>query len=461
MSNISTLIQKYDVPTPRYTSYPTVPYWDESTFDAHTWQQLVREAFERNRTGGLSLYIHLPFCEKLCTYCGCNKRITTNHKVEEPYIDSVLREWDMYLALFDQKPVLKELHLGGGTPTFFSADNLQHLLGNILQQVTPAPEHEFSFEAHPNNTTAQHLQTLYNLGFSRLSLGIQDFDERVQFIINRPQTFEKTKQTFDEARQIGYQSINADIIFGLPLQTEDSIRLTIGRVCELMPERIAFYSYAHVPWKSPAQRRYTEADLPKAETKRRLYELGRELLQKAGYIEIGMDHFALPNDALFKSVNNGTMHRNFMGYTTQHTELMLGLGVSSISDTWTAFAQNHKEVEEYEAIVNSGQLPVVKGHILNNEDQYIRRHILNLMCQGTTSWDTNSTYAPLMQETLQRLQPLANDGLVILSTNNIPNQVQVTITENGKLFLRNIALQFDTRYWGKQANDKPIFSKSI
>ncbi|RIJ34347.1 oxygen-independent coproporphyrinogen III oxidase [Pontibacter oryzae] len=447
------LLAKYDVPSPRYTSYPTVPFWDEAPLTKARWMEHVKQAFRKtNRSEGISLYLHLPFCEQLCTYCGCNKRITKNHAVETPYVQALLQEWEQYLAAFDEKPRLAELHLGGGTPTFFSAQNLELLLTKLLEKAEVLPDAAFSVEVHPNATQADQLQVLYKLGFRRLSVGIQDFDPRVQLAINRIQTFEQTKYVFGVARSIGYKSINADVIYGLPHQTADCVRHTIARVNELRPERIAFYSYAHVPWKSKAQRRYSEADLPAPAAKRALYELGKELLQQAGYNEIGLDHFALPADELCLAAQHGTLHRNFMGYTPRQTTLLIGLGASSISDTGTAFMQNLKEVEAYEAQVATGQLPLLKGHELTQQDLILRKHILNLMCRLGTRWtDEEEVYFP---ETLDRLYFLAEDGLLCLH----PNHLQVL--EAGRPFLRNIAMCFDARLW--QANPSaPVFSRSI
>lgn len=450
-SDIRSLIQKYDIPCPRYTSYPTVPHWKDAP-SSKEWEDSVKQAFDRSYSKGISLYIHLPYCEKLCTYCGCNKRITANHAVEEPYIDTLLKEWQLYHTLFGRQPIVSEIHLGGGTPTFFSASHLQYLIENILS-TSYIPSHpEFSLEIHPNYTKKAQLQTLYHLGFRRLSVGVQDFDEKVQYIINRPQTFEQTKRVFEDARQIGYTAINADIIYGLPLQTTNSIRMTIDRVRELRPERIAFYSYAHVPWKSPAQRRYTETDLPQADQKRALYELGRELLLEAGYHEIGMDHFALPADELYKAHQQGTLHRNFMGYTTQSTELLIGLGASSISDTWNAFAQNNKEVEAYMHEVEQDRLPISKGHMLTDEDLAVRKHILNLMCKHNTSWTGKTPH--YLKDALIRLKALEEDGLVELDSHHIQ------VSQTGKLFIRNIAMQLDEHYWQSQST-QPAFSKSI
>src|SRR5665213_448567 len=379
------LAQKYNVAAPRYTSYPTMPYWDIDFFDQQSWTQSVKLSFEESKGNGISLYIHLPFCESLCTYCGCNTRITKNHVVEEPYINAVLREWEMYKQIIGESPVIREIHLGGGTPTFFSAQNLHLLINGILDGAQLHAKSEFSFEAHPGNTSAEHLQTLYNLGFRRLSLGIQDFDPKVQFIINRHQSFKQVQKVTEEARRIGYTSINYDLIYGLPLQTFEGLADTMHLVAELMPDRIAFYSYAHVPWLKPGQRKFTELDLPVDAEKRKLYEIGKEMFNKAGYVEIGMDHFALKTDSLYKASLSGKLHRNFMGYTHNYTQLMIGLGVSSISDTWFSYMQNVKKVEDYQALIAKGTFPIFKGHLLNEEDLVLRKHISNIMCRFETS----------------------------------------------------------------------------
>ncbi|MFN6943451.1 MAG: oxygen-independent coproporphyrinogen III oxidase [Cytophagaceae bacterium] len=449
--NSSNLIQKYNTPTPRYTSYPTVPYWEKESINEEKWLEHVAEVFDKS--DNISLYIHLPFCEQLCTYCGCNKRITVNHQVEQPYIDSVLKEWKIYLKHFSKKPVITELHLGGGTPTFFSPENLERLLTEIYKDAIVPENAEYSVEVHPNYTKKEHLTTLHALGFRRLSVGIQDFDIKVQFAINRIQSFEQTKRVFDDAREVGFTSINGDIIYGLPFQSLESIKHTVEAINKLRPERIAFYSYAHVPWKSKAQRRYSEENLPSDNEKRELYEFGRNLLTTSGYAELGMDHFALPQDELHKAKNEKRMHRNFMGYTTQNTNLLIGLGASSIGDTWDAFMQNTKEVEEYEKVVNEGRLPVYTGHILTEEDLYIRRHILNLMCNFQTSWDIEYVH-PSFAEGLKKVREFEKDGLVIIT----PQKLEVT--EEGKPFIRNICMCFDARLWRK-VPDTPVFSKSI
>ncbi|CAN5568840.1 hypothetical protein BH23BAC1_BH23BAC1_45600 [soil metagenome] len=337
------LIKKYNVPAPRYTSYPTVPYWDKEQISSRSWIEVVKRAFmESNKEKGISLYIHLPFCESLCTYCGCNTRITKNHKVEDEYIDAVMKEWQFYLQQFSEKPIIRELHLGGGTPTFFSPENLWQLISNILGTAEMHPSADFSFEGHPNNTTEKHLQVLFDLGFRRVSFGIQDLDLKVQYAIHRIQPYENVEAVSKEARRIGYTSINFDLIYGLPFQTSESVLSTIEKFAQLMPERIAFYSYAHVPWLKPGQRGYSEDNLPDNEVKRKLYESGKEKLNSLGYINIGMDHFALPGDSLYEAFHEGKLHRNFMGYTVCHTDLLVGLGTSAISDAKYGYMQNNK-----------------------------------------------------------------------------------------------------------------------
>lgn len=451
----SSLVNKYNIPGPRYTSYPTVPFWDESGFSAEQWKHTVIRSFhESNDEEGISLYIHLPFCEQLCTFCACHKRITKQHSVETPYLETVLKEWDLYLKLFGKKPKIKELHLGGGTPTFFSPANLKILLEGIFSKSEIAEYPEFSFEGHPNNTTREHLQTLYDLGFRRCSFGVQDYDPQVQKAINRIQPFENVEQVTRWAREIGYTSVSHDLVFGLPFHSWEKMEFTIRKTLELRPDRLAFYSYAHVPWiKGVGQRGFDENDLPSGDEKRKLYENGKVLLEQLGYKEVGMDHFALEHDDLYQSMINGKIHRNFMGYTSSKTQLMVGLGMSAISDSWYAFAQNEKTVEAYQKRVEQGEIPVIKGHILNNEDLIIRKHILNLMCRLRTTWNSETVF-PELPLALGALKEMENDGLVELSENSI------TITEQGRAFTRNVAMTFDLRMMRNQPETR-IFSMTI
>ena len=450
------LVNKYNVAGPRYTSYPTVPYWDNTTFSLQAWKQSLKQSFdESNELEGVSLYLHLPFCESLCTFCGCHKHITKRHEVEEPYIKALLKEWDLYREVLGYKPKIKELHLGGGTPTFFSPENLNRLLTGIIKVSEVARDYEFSFEGHPNNTTREHLQVLFELGFRRVSFGVQDYNLKVQKAINRVQPFENVKHVTEMAREIGYTSIGHDIIFGLPFQTEKDVIETINKTQFLMPDRIAFYSYAHVPWiKGNGQRGFNDADLPSGSSKRQQYETGKDLLEKVGYVEIGMDHFALKSDSLYKAMEHESLHRNFMGYTTSKTKTMIGLGVSSISDSWYGFAQNTKSFNEYYKLVDEGILPVYRGHILNTEDLIIRRHILNLMCHFKTSWlDTKMMFSQL-PEVLIKLKEFELDGLLEFE------RKQVTVTEKGKPFIRNICMAFDLLLQRKKP-DTQLFSMTV
>lgn len=453
---MNNLIQKYNVPCPRYTSYPTVPYWEENLFDYQKWKDtLVRSFAESNKTEGISIYIHLPFCENLCTFCGCNKRITKQHSVEEPYIKALLKEWDLYCNLFDEKPQIKEIHLGGGTPTFFSENNLKILLEGIFSKATLAPDYEFGFEGHPNNTTKEHLQTLYNLGFRRVSFGVQDYSPVVQKAINRIQPFENVKQVTLWAREIGYESISHDLVFGLPFQQLSDISDTINKTISLKPDRLAFYSYAHVPWiKGNGQRGFKDEDVPKNEQKREMYEKGKQLLSENGYLEIGMDHFSLASDALYKSYQSKTIHRNFMGYTSSKTQLMIGLGVSSIGDTWYSFAQNEKTIEDYYASLEKDILPISRGHLLNSEDLIIRKHILNIMCLLKTSWENLLMQIPEIESIKDNLSEMENDNLIQFTEKGL------VVTEQGRPFVRNICMAFDLRL-KRKAPETRLFSMSI
>lgn len=452
----TSLIQKYNVPGPRYTSYPTVPYWEEQYFSLEQWKQTLKRSFaESNQTEGISLYIHLPFCESLCTFCGCHKRVTKRHEVEQPYIQAVLKEWDLYCELLEEKPMIKEIHLGGGTPTFFSIEHLTQLIKGILAKAEIAPEHEFSFEGHPNNTTYEHLQGLYDLGFRRVSYGVQDYNETVQKAIHRIQPYENVKQVTKWAREIGYTSISHDLVFGLPFQSLDDVLTTIGQTNTLMPDRLALYSYAHVPWiKGNGQRGFKDADVPKDEIKRQCYEEGKKKLLAHGYHEIGMDHFALESDSMYQAFKEGSLHRNFMGYTASKTQVMIGLGISSISDSWYSFAQNIKTIEEYYECLEQNEIPVVKGHVLSQEDLIIRKHILNLMCSFTTSWADEHMQFAEIDEVLEQLKEMSQDQLIKIVDSS------VTILEKGKPFVRNICMAFDLRLKRKMPENR-IFSMTI
>jgi oxygen-independent coproporphyrinogen-3 oxidase len=432
-----------------------VPVWKE-TIAKQDWIETFRKQFTAyNSKEGISLYLHLPFCESLCTYCGCNKKITTNHSVEQEYITALRREWELYLGLMNERPVIRELHLGGGTPTFFSPSNLANMMDFIFKDSIIHHQHEFSIEGHPNNTTGTHLQTLYDLGFTRVSYGVQDNDPEVQRIINRIQPLENVKKATDEARRIGFKSVNYDLIYGLPRQTLQNLEKTLLQTLDLKPDRVAFYSYAHVPWTSRGQRLFDENDLPSANEKMQLYLLGKKMFTEAGYVDIGMDHFALPADDLNIAREEGRLHRNFMGYTTQRTSILLGLGVSSISDTGVAFAQNEKALHDYYTSINKGDLAVFRGYFLNEEDQAFRKYILDISCKGQTQF--RQEHLALIREfSFPELEKMNADGLLDY------DEEGVQVTELGRHFIRNICSAFDL-YLRRNKTDlgKPVFSKAI
>jgi oxygen-independent coproporphyrinogen-3 oxidase len=452
MNDYATLLKKYDVPVPRYTSYPTVPQWQTKIFDTNTWQQKLKLAFdESNAAKGISLYIHLPFCESLCTYCACNTRITKNHAVEEKYIQALMQEWALYENVFESKPILRELHIGGGTPTFFSSVNLDALLTKLLSRVTLHPDYEFSLEGHPNNTTAEHLDVLQKHGFKRISFGVQDLSSQVQKAIHRIQPFENLERVVSQSRIRGFTSVSFDLIYGLPFQTVSSIAETMKQVLTLRPDRISFYSYAHVPWLKPGQRGYEDADLPSDLRKRTLYETGRSRLIMAGYVEIGMDHFGLLHDALYKAQRAGKLHRNFMGYTTTNTDILIGLGASSISETTYGYAQNRKEVEAYQQAVAAGTLPVWKGHLHAGDDRLRKAIILSLSCHGFAKME--DVKAVIDEAHMEMLEEMEQEGLLYI------NQNDLRVTQTGFTFIRNICQVFDG--YADVVKDRVVYSRAI
>jgi oxygen-independent coproporphyrinogen-3 oxidase len=433
------IIDKYNVPGPRYTSYPTVPFWKNDPLSSEEWLTTIQRNKAFFNSSDISVYVHLPFCESLCTFCGCHKRITKNHDSEFPYVNAVLKEWEMYHEKLNMNPTIRELHFGGGTPTFFSPSELIRLLKGLFKAEKVDPEFvELSIEAHPTNTTDEHLTELFTFGFRRLSLGIQDYSPVVQKAIHRIQSFDQVKAVHNKARQMGYKSISHDLVFGLPKQTLEDISDTVTKTLELRPDRISLYSYAHVPWvKGNGQRGFDASDLPKSEVKRELYEKAKSMLEAEGYKEIGMDHFALAHDDLSKAFNSKTLHRNFMGYTTQDTNLMIGLGMSAISDSWFGFAQNDKSVEGYVAQIEKGQLPVFRGHLLSELDVEIRQYILDLMCHFETEFKSDSKFKEVHTLIKKRLKGMISDGLVGLQGE------KVTVTPEGIPFVRNCCMIFD------------------
>ncbi|ABZ93649.1 Coproporphyrinogen oxidase [Leptospira biflexa serovar Patoc strain 'Patoc 1 (Ames)'] len=443
------LLEKYDTPAPRYTSYPTVPYWTDSPTTEECIQSLETYLFPKESK--LAVYLHIPFCETLCTFCGCNTSITKNHTVEEPYVSAIQKELLLYIK---NVPSLKgkelsELHLGGGSPTYLSDYNLQSTIESILNQLAPSQNPQYSIEVDPRRTRVSQLKLLRQLGFHRISLGVQDFDPEVQRLVNRIQPFELTENITLEARALGFDSVNFDLIYGLPKQSLDSMKFTIEKTLELKPDRIAFYSYAHVPWIKASQRLFTENDLPEPTLKRELYEMGRTLLEKEGYREIGMDHFALPHDKLWKAFHSKQLHRNFMGYSDSKTDVMLGLGSSAISETPNLFFQNIKLEMKYRKSLVDGILPILRGHKLTNSDQLRKELILQLM----TSWEVKVPN-DLQSHVRQFLTEMEKDNLVNWQKDTL------VVTETGKPFLRIVAMAFDEKLQLSQPT-KPVFSKAI
>jgi oxygen-independent coproporphyrinogen-3 oxidase len=448
---VNSLFKKYDVPAPRYTSYPTVPYWTDSpTVDE--WIASLRAVFTKP-DASWSLYLHIPYCESLCTFCGCNTVITRDHGVESPYVDKILIEWNRYL---EQVPEIKErglrqLHLGGGTPTFLAPKELERLLTPILSAVKRDPsDFEGSVEIDPRRTTREHLEVLYRLGFRRVSLGVQDFDPEVQRIVNRVQPVEITRSITEIAREIGFESVNFDLIYGLPKQDAEKFLKTAEMTVQLRPDRIALYSFALVPWIKKVQRIFKDEDVPNGTDKRGIYEVARKILLDGGYVEIGMDHFALPTDSLAKSIGKGELHRNFMGYTDHRTDALLGIGLSAISETPTCFHQNEKVLPVYERLLAEGKIPSLRGHKLTEADRAHREQILGLMTIGKTKFLDAAEKA----DVLVFLEEPIRDGLAIIEGDTIQ------VTEIGKPFLRNICMAFDRRLREKAPTTR-TFSQAV
>lgn len=448
----SDLLEKYDVPAPRYTSYPTVPYWSDSP-RTEQWLEALRQGFQQAERVPWSLYIHTPFCESLCTFCGCNTSITKNHDKELPYVNHIVREFDLYVQKVPEflSHPLKEIHLGGGSPTWFSAENLKRMVAPILDRVKICPDDfDGAIEVDPRRATLEQLKTLFDLGFRRISLGIQDFNPETQRLVNRIQPYELTKSVNDMARDLGYTSVNFDLIYGLPMQTPESVRDMAMRTLELRPDRIALYSFAKVPWIKPAQRLFKDEDLPEGPAKRELYEIAREVLISGGYLEIGMDHFALESDGLAIAQSKGKLHRNFMGYTDKRTDVLLGLGVSSISEAPTCFHQNEKVLPVYERQVDGGEIPTFRGHLLTAEDQKQREQILEFMTRGRVRLHDGAQEADVKEF----LAPLIADQIVSVKGG------LMELTPKGFPFLRNVCMALDLRLRREKPETK-VFSQAL
>jgi oxygen-independent coproporphyrinogen III oxidase len=423
------LVEKYNRAGPRYTSYPPVPFWNNNLKE-QDWVAHLKASYRPEM--GVDLYVHVPFCETLCYYCGCSRTITKNHDVEKDYLSLILKEWALYQERLGFIPKINSLHLGGGTPTFLSSENLNLLVSHLLRTKTPA--FVGSIEIDPRTCKKEHIDVLVKNEFSRVSLGIQDFDPEVQKAINRFQPVSLIEGLMSELRSKGIMSINFDLIYGLPNQSLETVRRTVQEVARLSPDLIAFYSYAHLPEKIRNQRLIDEKTLPQGAEKRELYETGKTLLREEGFVEIGMDHFAKEKSFLYRAKQENKLNRNFMGYLDKKSNVLIGLGPTAISESGDSFSQNQKELKAYRELISKGSLPVEKGHHLSLEDKEAQMIIQNLMCQERAEISDHLVHNKLI---LKELQELENDGILRRNENVI------SITELGKPFIRNVAMIFD------------------
>jgi len=451
------LIVRYGGRGPRYTSYPTALQFNESL----TPDDYRDKAAESNASDvPLSLYVHIPFCHSLCYYCGCNKIVTRNEARVERYIEMLYREIEMQSRLFDRSRKVEQLHFGGGTPTYLDNEQLSELLGKLRDAFNfdDSENREFSIEVDPRTVDADGIRHLANLGFNRLSLGIQDFEPVVQEAVNRAQTPGEVTNLVDSAIDAGFGSISFDLIYGLPHQTVESFNRTLDIVIDMKPDRLAVYNYAHLPQRFKGQRMINADDIPTPEVKLELLHHTIDKLCAAGYDYIGMDHFALPDDELVQARFDGTLQRNFQGYSTHRQCDLVSLGVSGISGIGNMFAQNAVTTMEYEAIIESGELPIKKGILVDDDDLKRAAVIQALMCYDSLSFDDFSAeqgidFRKYFADEIKRLQPLVDDGLIEL------DDAGITITQKGRLLLRSIAMVFD-RYIDQAQNDNR-FSKAI
>lgn len=442
------LLRRYDRPGPRYTSYPTAPnFHDGFGVDdyAHVATHSNVGAFSRQ----LSLYAHVPFCHSPCFYCGCNRKITRDTALGETYLARLLKEVALVAPLFDQDREVIQVHLGGGTPNFLAPELLARLLEAMGRHFhfSDRPERDFSIELDPRFVSTRDIAALAGMGFNRASLGVQDFDPQVQAAINRIQGVEQTLEVLDACRKYGMRSVNVDLIYGLPLQTQAGFARTLDTVVAARPDRLAIYGYAHLPHMFRAQRQIPDQDLPSAEQKLALLGLAVEKLAEAGYRYIGMDHFALPEDDLAQAQQRGGLHRNFMGYTTHAQTDLVGLGVSAISHVGDSFCQNHRDLPQWEAAIDAGRLPVWRGLMLEADDVLRADVIQRLMCQGEIDYEAvershGIVFRDYFREAIDALAPLVQDGLAQI----LPDRIQVT--SRGRALLRIMAMRFD-RYLAK------------
>lgn len=454
------LLRRYDVNGPRYTSYPTALQFNEGFGEAH-YRAAARRSNDDPIPRPLSLYAHIPFCTSPCFYCACTRIITRDPLKARLYLQRLVREIELQSELFDGDRAVDQLHFGGGTPTFLSMDEMAELMRSLDSHFNLRDDEgrEYSIEIDPRTVHDEKIEQLAALGFNRISLGVQDFDLRVQKAVNRVQSVEDTLAVMDAARRVGINSINLDLIYGLPFQTAQGFGGTLDTVIQSKPERLAVYSYAHLPRTFKAQRQLNESALPDAETKLALLELAIEKLTGAGYVYIGMDHFALPDDELVIAQRNGELQRNFQGYSTMAECDMVSMGMSSIGKVGDTYSQNAKELAAYYAGIDAGRLPIIRGITLTNDDRLRREIIQQVMCQGELDfadieqrWSLN--FHKYFHAAWPRLEALAADGLVEL------RERQLTVTPAGRLLLRVVAMSFDA-YQPQVVNASSRFSRVI
>lgn len=452
------LLRRYDVPGPRYTSYPTADRFVEAFGDSDYILALKQRKLAAVARQPLSLYVHIPFCESLCYYCACNKIVTKHHARAATYLRYLERELELQVQHCGQDQVVSQLHLGGGTPTFLSDEELQALWAMLRQRFVFEATGEYSIEVDPRTVTQARLAALKAMGFNRLSFGVQDFDPDVQKAVHREQPAEQVFELIVAARALGFQSINVDLIYGLPKQNAASFARTLGQITELRPDRIALYAYAHLPERFKPQRRIVCADLPAATDKLDMLSSAIASFMAAGYVYVGMDHFALPQDSLAIAKRQGRLHRNFQGYSTQPDCDLIALGVSAIGRVGATYSQNAKTLDEYYDLLDQGRLPVVRGLALTRDDTIRRAVIMTLMCQGVVLYESiNSAWLIDFQHyfaaEIQALQAQQEEGLVEILDDGIQ------VTAKGWFFVRGVALVFD-RYL-QAARDRARFSRII
>ena len=448
------LLDRYNVPGPRYTSYPTAPEWS-GAFGSADYKRALSASNQSGRP--LSLYMHLPFCERLCLFCGCNVIIKKNHDIAVPYIETLKKEIALTADLIDRARPVVQFHWGGGTPTWFSPAQLEELFNFTKDHFTFAADAEIGVEIDPCATTVAHLEVLRRLGFNRLSMGIQDFNPEVQQTVRRIQPYEKTKELFDACRALGFESLNVDLIYGLPRQTVASFKESVDKVIGMGPNRIAMFSYAHVPWMKK-QQGALERWIPQEMDKFHIFRAGIRRFTESGYHYIGMDHFARPDDELCAAQRSRTLHRNFQGYTTKAGPDLMGMGVTSISGVDRAYAQSYRGLDEYCAAVGSGRLPVMRGIWLTDDDVIRRAAIGKILCHCVLDKNEFATeygidFDRYFTDELARLDTLSVDGLVKLT----PESIRVTLL--GRIFIRNVGMVFD-KYLQTPKN-KPVFSRTL